>query len=137
MSDKIFVDTSAWIGLFNPGDKYHRDSLLYWEQLKKERFYLVTNDYILDETYTLLRRTLDGLAKAMAAREVIEKSRLVDVVEVNEDYRQRGWEIFRRYDDKVLSFTDCVAFAMMHYLGLYQVFSFDNDFARAGFIVRP
>jgi predicted nucleic acid-binding protein len=83
MSDKIFVDTSAWIGLFNPGDKYHRDSLLYWEQLKKERFYLVTNDYILDETYTLLRRTLDGLAKAMAAREVIEKSLLVYLVELN------------------------------------------------------
>ena len=45
--------------------------------------------------------------------------------------------IFVSYTDKVISFTDCVCFAMMQEMNVYQVFSFDADFARAGFLVRP
>jgi predicted nucleic acid-binding protein len=41
------------------------------------------------------------------------------------------------FNNKVFSFTDCVSFGMMHTLGIYQAFSFDEDFARAGFVMRP
>ena len=135
--NRLFVDTSGWVALYNEDDKYHTAAVAFWRQLPLENPRFVTNDYIMDETYTNLRRARNGLFRARQAYETVERSRLVDLVEVDADYRQRGWILFTKYEDKVFSFTDCVCFAMMHELGIYQAFSFDADFARAGFVVRP
>ena len=137
MISSLFVDASAWIALFNKDDRYYEKAMAFWEQIPEARLHLVTNDYVMDETYTFLRKSQNGLNRAIQAYEVVEKSGLIELVEVNDDYRRRGWLLFTKYTDKVISFTDCVCFAMMHELGVYQVFSFDADFARAGFVVRP
>jgi predicted nucleic acid-binding protein len=135
--NKVFVDASAWVALFNIDDKFHVEAASFWRQLPFQKTTLLTNDYIMSETYTHLRRSRDGLKRAVLAHETIVTSHLVELVSVNEDYRQQGWELFCQFTDKVMSFTDCVCFAMMHDLGLYQVFTFDQDFARAGFVVVP
>lgn len=135
--NSLFVDTSGWVALFNEDDKYHTVAVTFWRQLPQESPRLVTNDYIMDETYTHLRRGRNGLLRARAAYQTVEQSRVVDLVAVDAAYHQRGWILFTKYEDKIFSFTDCVTFAMMHDLGVYQVFSFDADFARAGFVVRP
>ena len=133
----IFVDSAAWVALFSADDKYHEPAVRFWESMPDAKFHPVTNYYILDETYSLLRRRQNGLQRAIAFRQVVEQSGFVEVLEVTPEYRQRGWDIFVSYTDKVISFTDCVCFAMMHDLGIYQAFSFDADLARAGFVVRP
>lgn len=52
---KIFVDTWAWCALVNKRDAAHKDA----EQLNKEllegRYIFVTTNFILDESYTLIR----------------------------------------------------------------------------------
>ncbi len=48
-----------------------------------------------------------------------------------------GWEIFTTYEDQLLSFTDCTSFALMRQRQLLEAFTFDTDFHRAGFVVRP
>ena len=135
--DNIFVDSAAWIALFSMDDKYYETAMDFWEKMPEIKFQPVTNYYVLDETYSLLRRRQGGLQRAIEFRRVVEESGLVEVFEVNSKCRQRAWDIFVSYTDKVISFTDCVCFAMMHDLGIYQAFSFDADFARAGFVVRP
>lgn len=136
-SDSFFVDTSAWIAIFSHDDKYHGVANGFWKMVPQNRLILLTNDYILDETYTLLRRQQNGLQRAILAYQVIEESNRVELLEVSHQDRQRGWEMFTTFTNKVISFTDCASFAMMHQLGIYQVFSFDSDFVRAGFVVQP
>ena len=133
----FFVDTSAWVALFSNDDKYHVAANEFWKSVPQNHWQILTNDYILDETYTLLRREQNGLQRAILAHQVIEESHLVESLEVSTQDRQRGWELFTTYTEKFISFTDCICIAMLHQLGVYQVFSFDSDFVRAGFVVKP
>jgi predicted nucleic acid-binding protein len=135
--DRIFVNSAAWVALFSTDDKYYEQAITFWEDLPGARLQPITNHYVLNETYSLLRRRQNGLQRAIAFRRVVEQTGLVEVLEVSSEYRQKGWDIFVSYTDKVISFTDCVCFAMMREMNVYQVFSFDADFARAGFLVRP
>lgn len=135
--NQLLVDTAAWVALFNSDDKYHRDAAAFWRYVQSHRLKLVTHDYIMDETYTILRRAQNGLLRATRAYQAVEQSKWIQLVEVNKEYRERGWTVFQNYHDKVFSFTDCVSFGMMHLLGIYQAFTFDEDFARAGFVMRP
>ena len=52
---KVFVDTSGWAAYFNERDANHKKAVMVWENLKKQRADLITSDYILDETITLLK----------------------------------------------------------------------------------
>ena len=52
---KVFIDTGAWIALNNMKDKYHEDAVNANKHFLDNGYFYVTSDYILDETYTLLR----------------------------------------------------------------------------------
>ncbi|HSL83325.1 MAG TPA: PIN domain-containing protein [Thermoanaerobaculia bacterium] len=134
---RLFVDSRAWVALFNSRDREHDRASRYWRRLRDERRPLLTSDHVLDETYTLIRRSRAGLPGAMEFHEVVTASRVLEIAEIDGDRRERAWDLFTRYDDKVLSFTDCTSFALLQELGLQEAFAFDSDFARVGFIERP
>lgn len=135
--EPVFIDSSAWIALFDKNDGRHRRAREYWHHLSRHERALVTSEYVLDETYTLLRRGPVGLSLAIALHDKLSQSRLAEVVEIDEGLRRAAWRLFCRYDDKILSFTDCTSFALMRREGLIEVFGFDRDFERAGFVLRP
>ena len=95
---------------------------------------LFTTDYIVDETLTLLRargeqqRALT-LGKSFFTGEVAELHRLAD-----KDLQQ-AWEVFRDYDDKEWSFTDCASKIIMENLGIKTAFAFDRHFRQFGTII--
>lgn len=64
-------------------------------------------------------------------------SRFARLLSVGKEDRERAWAIFQRYDDKVLSFTDCTSFAVMERLGINTAFSVDHDFKAVGYLVVP
>lgn len=134
---EVFVDTSAWVALVDLGDGLHHDASLCWQNLLADGRTFVTSDYILDESYTLLRRRRNGLRMATLLRDLVVGSDLITELEVDSAVRAHGWEIFTGYDDKVLSFTDCTSFALMRDRTLLEAFTLDSDFKRAGFIVLP
>ena len=131
----IFVDTSAWVAFFNPRDSHYHDAREFWASVIRQQLRFVTSDYVLDETYTHLRRT--GLAQMRQFHRLIEASHVVRVVDIDHNLRQVAWELINTYDDKLLSFTDCTSFALMRQLKLQDTFTFDTDFARVGFIKLP
>jgi len=130
-----FVDTSAFYAIENKNCKEHKEALGVAGFLEENKAILVTTDYVLDETYTLLRFTL-GHGVAVAFGEEIRKGG-IEIVQVDESLQERAWEIFKRYKDKRFSFTDCTSFAVMERAGIETAFSFDRDFRQYGFLTLP
>jgi len=102
----------------------------------ENRLPLVTTDYIFDEALTLIRTSL-GHGEAVEFAKKLLASRLARLVSVTEEDKERAWEIFQRYDDKVLSFTDCTSFAVMERLEIDTAFAVDHDFEALRYIMVP
>jgi len=133
---RYFVDTSFWIALFDRSDPAHDRVTTFWQGLAKKPLRLITSDYVLDEAYTFLRRHV-SLQAAVDLHDAIQTSRLIEVAEVRAPIRAAAWDTLVKYDDKVLSFTDCTSFALMWQMGLTEVLTLDADFAQVGFVQRP
>ena len=131
-----FVDTSAWVAVFDGGDRNHPHAMGHWRELQDSRTRAYTTDYVIDESITLARRRA-GHAVAVRLGNVLLASRVLRLVEVTPAIRQAAWLLFRKYDDKELSFTDCTSFVVMEQLGLSEAFAFDEDFSQVGFLRRP
>lgn len=123
----IFVDTSAWHAVSNERDANH--ALAQEFLTRNER--LVTTNFVIDETITLtLIRT--GYRQALAVGELLWSRQTAGIIWVTPDDEQAAWNLFKQYDDKIFSFTDCTSFAVMARLGLTHAFTFDADFVRTG-----
>jgi len=124
----IFVDTGAWYASAVPDDADH-PSAQQW--LDRNAAPLVTTDYIIDETLTLLKvRGYPALALDMGR--MLFGGELADIVLISEEDNQQAWHIFRTFRDKGWSFTDCTSKAVMQRLGIPTAFSFDHHFRQFG-----
>ncbi|MSP39735.1 MAG: PIN domain-containing protein [Deltaproteobacteria bacterium] len=124
----IFVDTGAWFALAVRNDPDH-GAALAWLRVNREA--LVTSDYVLAETATLLRvrdktsrghRVAVGVATSLYRREsaFLEKNTDGDIA--------AGLNIFRKFSDHSFSFVDCTSFAHAQRLGISEAFAFDRHF---------
>lgn len=50
-----FIDTGAWIALYERKDQHHKDACSIFKELQWQRERLYTTDYVIDETVTRLR----------------------------------------------------------------------------------
>jgi len=133
----IFVDTSAFYALEVEDDVNHERALEFAEELRKGRYgALVTTDYVLDETLTLLR-SRHGLEAATLFYSKVARSKSLKIVWVDEELFRKAVEIFAKSKGRAWSFTDCVSFATMKLLGISYAFAFDEHFAQAGFVALP
>lgn len=127
----IFVDTSAWFAVYSSRDVNHPSAHAYLRQAIEP---LVTPDYVVDETLTLLR--VKGFsARAAAFGRRIFDERSIHLVKVTESDLERAWAVFRMFDDKGWSFTDCTSFAVIERLGIKRAFAFDHHFQQFGLVV--
>lgn len=133
---RLFVDTSGWCAMYDRSDTYHSRAAAFWEELATKKIGLITSDYVFDETVTLLRLRA-GLPAATTFGDALLASRVTTLVEVDRSLRDEAWAIFRRYDDKALSFTDCTSFAIMKRLALTHAIGFDHHFQQMGFTLLP
>jgi len=97
---------------------------------------LVTTDYVLDETITLVRFA-HSHEKAVELGEASLSSRLMKTVYVTADTFREAWNLFKEDHDREWSFTDCVSFTVMRELGIGRAFTFDKHYRQAGFEVFP
>jgi predicted nucleic acid-binding protein len=97
---------------------------------------LLTTDYVVDETLTLLRLRL-GLTAAREWWGRISASRRVVMAEVDHVLREDALHWFFRYEDKDFSFTDCTSFALMNREKLREALTTDRHFEQAGFQMVP
>jgi len=133
-SNRIFVDTSFFKGLVDQEDDFHSDSLNILTKLQSGSYELISSNYILDETYTLLRTHCE-LKDAVDFHDGLGSGLLnVSLFRIEIDDEILAWKLFNEPWSK-LSFTDCTSFAVMKRLDLKEVATFDQHFTRAGFTI--
>jgi len=129
---KIFVDTSAWLALNDKNDQCHNKAVAKISLIIKQRIELITSEYIFDESITLIRYRISHSA-AVIFGESLLRSNIARVVDVIDEDRFKAWEMFKKYRDKELSFTDCTSFVIMKNLRLQKTLTFDDHFKQMGF----
>jgi len=123
-----FVDTSAWFASIVPSDSDHQNSILW---LANNTQSLVTTDYVIDETLTLLRARGET-KRAITLGAAFFSSEVATIYYLTEEDIRLTWQIFRDYSHKKWSFTDCSSKVIMEKLGIIQAFSFDYHFRQFG-----
>ena len=124
----IFTDTGGWYGLSVTEDPNHLTAL-GWSARNRQP--LVTTDYVVDETLTLLRARGHSTS-ALALGQQFFGGSLATIYYLTEDDIRAAWQVFMRYADKEWSFTDCTSKAVMERLGIIEAFAFDHHFRQFG-----
>lgn len=136
----IFVDTSAWIALEDKKDVNHSLALEFREQLFITKTRLVTTNYILDETYTLVLFDL-GYTKTVTFKRKLDElilNNILLLIHITHEIERTAWDTFERFNkDKTWSFTDCTSKVIMELSGLQEAFTFDRHFEQMSFIKKP
>ena len=132
--NRIFLDTGWFRAEVDERDGEHVRAKSVFRRIKKEQLRMVTTNFVLDESFTLIRDKC-GLHRAKRLYEFLEAfPEKFEVERVMVDDERRVWEWFW-YDWRELSYTDCTSFAVMERLGLKKVATFGDDFEKAGFEV--
>lgn len=132
----IFVDTGAFIARYVRRDGHHARARRVWAEIEKLRTACFTSNFVLDETFTLLGRQTSYAFAAERARAILSSKALTILRPDGED-ELAALDLFDRFADQEVSFTDCVSFALMRRYRLGRAFSFDRHFLAAGFEVLP
>ncbi len=133
----IFVDTSAWLALADRHDRNHAEAREFGRRLARGEFgRQVTTNYIMVETVTLARRRL-GLETAMRLARTVAASGQVTTCWIEPVHHTEAMDLMGRHPDKLWSVADCTSFVVMRALAISSAFTFDRDFAQAGFTVLP
>jgi predicted nucleic acid-binding protein len=124
----IFVDTGAWYASIVPSDVDHPVASAW---LADNAEPLLTTNYVVDETLTLLRARGER-ARSLLLGERLFHSELAEIYVLTEDDIYLAWETFKRFEDKDWSFTDCASKVVIEKFGLSQAFAFDRHFRQFG-----
>jgi predicted nucleic acid-binding protein len=136
MKRPVLVDTSALVALYLESDSQHREAVNILAGLRDKRRPLLSTWDVFDETVTLLRRW-GGYARAVEAGESLRQSKVLELINVNDDDREQAWDLFKKHKEVKLSFTDCTSATIMSRLDLDEIFAFDSDFRGFGFTTLP
>ena len=124
----IFADTGAWFASVFPSDSNYSKAVLW---LTENTETLLTTDYIIDETLTLLRVRGEA-TRAISLAEAFFSGQVATIYYLTEEDIQLTGKVFRDYSDKNWSFTDCSSKVIIEKLGIRQAFSFDKHFFQFG-----
>ena len=129
----VFVDTMGWFSLLDTRDEWHADAKALMQTLKQSRTPLMTTDYVIDETATLLKmrrasRAIHGLFTTL------ETSRALTLTRIDAERFQASRDYYLKNLDHDYSFTDVTSFIVMRELQITDAFTHDDHFTEAGFV---
>ena len=130
----IFVDTGAWFARFAPDDPNHTN-VMAWFAANNEP--LVTTDYCVDETLTLLVARKRPKLALEAGRSFFDDE-LAQLHFVTPNQVRRAWILFQKMHAASWSFTDCTSKIVMDDLDVASAIAFDEHFRQFGkIVIRP
>ncbi len=124
----IFVDTGVWYASVVPSDPRHA-AVMAWH--RSNHLSLITTDYIVDETLTLLRARGER-NRALALGRHFFDVRGVEIRYLAASEIAQAWQVFSQYADRDWSFTDCTSRVVIQQLHIKRALTFDRHFVEFG-----
>jgi uncharacterized protein len=136
----VLVDTWGWLALADDQEPKHRDVRALIQNAWRQKQAVLTTDYILDETFTLVFRRLP-FARArrfLTTIEAAEKQGSLRVEAIGPDRFARAKKLRLRFrDTPLISFTDLTSMVVMQELQMTRVITADDHFRHVGFGFEP
>jgi predicted nucleic acid-binding protein len=130
----ILIDTSAFYAILDGDDAYHARAVERWEKELIEEDILVTTNYIVLESMTLLQARI-GMAAVRAFHDSVLPQ--VRVEWIDENAHSRSTSGFLSTERRGPSLVDFSTFDTMRRLGIRSAFTFDRHFRQYGFDTLP
>lgn len=133
---RVFIDTSAFVALRNPGEREHKAARSALEQLVAQRAPLFTSSYVFSETYTALLVRV-GRREAITWGRQMRAGAAIEIVTIDDEVADEAWRLLEEHADKAWSQVDATSFALMDREGSTAAFAFDRHFEQRGLQVLP
>jgi predicted nucleic acid-binding protein len=141
MSRVVFWDTSAFLALMNSRDALHQQAVTISQALARDHAHMLTTDAVLTEVANGLSRVSHRLLAQRVIALVQQSVALgaAELIHVDSDLWQRGWQLYAARPDKEWGLTDCCSFVVMQERAVTEAFTADQHFEQAGFLrlMRP
>ena len=133
---RLFVDTAGWMAMADAKDPLHQKSIQCRDEWLEENAIVVTSNFIIDETLTLIRIRIGIEASKKWWRLISDSPRCLKEW-ITPERTEKAVQWFFRWHDQSFSFTDCTSFIVMQELGIEDVLTADRHFTIAGFRIHP
>lgn len=129
----VLVDTGVIVAALNQRAPDHHQAKNGLDAAFSGRYGRVfTTDYVFDEVVTLaLKKTRSHETAMVMANTLLGRDgspRLFDMLMMTGAVFREAVDVFGKYTDQALSFTDATTIAFMRRRGIDQVLSFDRGF---------
>ncbi len=131
----IFIDACIFIAYVNEKDRLHAQaSGLIDDIMDNKHGAVFTSNAVFDEAVTFLLYKTGDFRNAARVRDIILGNKEKDMqlfmklLFVDKEVMDNGWNIFVKYADKKLSFTDCTTIELMNSRDIEYLASFDGGF---------
>ncbi len=128
----IYIDTGAFFARFAKKDQHHIQAMRIWKKIYKQNVKLVSSNFVIDETLTLLARKTSYEYSVEQAKNIYNSPTLT-LLRPEKSDEIAAIKLFEKYADMKVSFTDCVSFQLMKKHKINKAFTFDMHFQLAGF----
>ena len=130
----VLADTGAIYALLDKTDKHHEEATAFYHDFSESTYIVI--EYVIVELMTLLRRR--GFTRiAVKFREELEASQAWRFLPSSPEIERATFAVYRRFDDKAWSYTDCALLAVSRMLDDAPVFSFDHHIKQMGVMMLP
>lgn len=132
----LFVDTSAFIALYDAGDRYHQAAKNFFtpEHIRDLKVQMLTTNFVFSEVYAYFCKAHED---AMTIGAAIRESKALRYIRSEPADEEAAWQLAQKNNDKDFSFVDCLSFAIMLRIGCNKAFAFDSHFGQMGFEMLP
>jgi predicted nucleic acid-binding protein len=136
----VFVDTSAWVALTRKKDIHHASAVKFWREITRSDSLLITSEFVLAETYTLMMSRKMNLNQVSAFKGLLEncmKEGILRVERASESTFAKAWNVFAKHMDQGLSYVDCISYLVSRDKKADCIFAFDDHFRILGLDTLP
>ena len=126
----VFVDTSAIIAVFDTRDEMHENASRTWASLLQSHEELVTSNYVIVETISLLHSRFGVTA---VARFVRDGATAIKTAWADESIHNAAVSAVLVAGRSGPSLVDCVSFEFIRRMGINRVFAYDRHFTEMGY----
>ncbi len=128
----VFVDTSGFYACLDGTDPFHPQALATFERAEKERWQLITTNYVVHETWALVQRRLGWDAVETFLNDLLPRCSMEFVDATLHEAAARRC---RQVRERRFSLTDAASLELMNRRNMGQAIVQDEHFARANIVL--